>query len=108
MKRGMTPACRYRSTDDADRSVRRVMRRFGRLLGTPDLAFHEFDRVTCGIADVHGLSAERPRDLALDGNAMHAQLRNEVREPAFAHAEGDVARPTRPVRGDITPRLPAG
>src|SRR6476620_3372398 len=80
MKRGTTPACRYCSTDEVLCSVRRVRRRFGRLLVIPDLALHELDRVARRIADVDGSPTARPRDLALDLDAVPSQSFRQTRQ----------------------------
>src|SRR3954454_16601328 len=107
MKRGTTPAWRYCSTDEVLRSVRRVRRRFGRLLLIPDLALHELDRVVGRIADVEGTPPERPGDLALDFDAVGAEPIREISKSTLADPERRVAGAGRAVRRNETARRAA-
>src|SRR3954453_2666216 len=98
MKRGTTPAWRYCSTDEVLRSVRRVRRRFGRLLLIPDFALDELDRVAGGIADGERTPPERPGDLALDFDPVLAEPIGETYKCTLADAERRVPRASRAVR----------
>src|SRR4051794_34062953 len=104
MKRGTTPAWRYCSTDEVLRSVRRVRRRFGRLLLIPDLALHELDRVAGGIADVEGTPPERPGDLALDFDPIRAEPVRETSKCTLVDTERRVPGAGRAVRRNETAR----
>src|SRR5947209_9112074 len=103
MNRGTDCACRYCSTGEVLRTVRRARRRFGRLL-IPDLAFHEFDRVTRRVADVHRSTAEWPDDLPLDLEPSRAQVFGERVELASVDSEGDVTGARGAVRWHEAPR----